>query len=120
MDSRKSKINVPYVFGKVTQFGATYNMAHPEMELLEEHKASLRSGNATGLSKYGKIINKGISNKVINKMMQQLFGETKLCSQKFTELSFDELKLIPKMRLCSYSFSEKSRFIGKSAIQIKV
>ena len=30
------KINIPYViFGKVTQFGATYNMAHPEMELLD-------------------------------------------------------------------------------------
>lgn len=37
------KLNEVYViFGKVTQFGNSFNMAHPEMELLAEHKASLR------------------------------------------------------------------------------
>ncbi|MCU0351292.1 MAG: OB-fold nucleic acid binding domain-containing protein, partial [Flavobacterium sp.] len=66
------KINVPYViFGKVSQFGATYNMAHPEMELLEEHKASLRSAMQPVYPSTEKLANKGISNKVINKMMQQ-------------------------------------------------
>jgi len=38
------KLNTPYViFGKTTSFNGLFNMAHPEMELLEEHKASLRS-----------------------------------------------------------------------------
>lgn len=51
-------------------------MAHPEMELLEEHKASLRSAMQPVYPSTEKLANKGISNKVINKMMQQLFVET--------------------------------------------
>ena len=38
------KLNETYViFGKTSNYGSQYSMAHPEMELLAEHKASLRS-----------------------------------------------------------------------------
>lgn len=38
------KLNEPIVvFGKITLFGKTINIAHPEIELLEEHKTNLRS-----------------------------------------------------------------------------
>jgi len=38
------KLNVTYViFGKTNWFNGVFSMAHPEMELLEEHEQNLRS-----------------------------------------------------------------------------
>src|SRR5574343_135857 len=116
------KINVPYViFGKVTQFGATYNMAHPEMELLEEHKASLRSAMQPVYPSTEKLANKGISNKVINKMMQQLFVETQaLFSEHLPNYLLDELKLIPKnAALFNIHFPKSQDLLTKAQFRLK-
>ena len=116
------KINVPYViFGKVTQFGATYNMAHPEMELLEEHKASLRSAMQPVYPSTEKLANKGISNKVINKMMQQLFVETQaLFSENLPNYLLEELKLIPKnAALFNIHFPKSQDLLAKAQFRLK-
>ena len=116
------KINTPYViFGKVTQFGATYNMAHPEMELLEEHKASLRSAMQPVYPSTEKLGNKGISNKVINKMMQQLFVETQaLFSENLPNYLLDELKLIPKnAALFNIHFPKSQDLLAKAQFRLK-
>ena len=116
------KINIPYViFGKVSQFGATYNMAHPEMELLEEHKASLRSAMQPVYPSTEKLANKGISNKVINKMMQQLFVETQaLFSENLPNYLLDELKLIPKnAALFNIHFPKSQDLLAKAQFRLK-
>ena len=116
------KINIPYViFGKVTQFGATYNMAHPEMELLDEHKASLRSAMQPVYPSTEKLGNKGISNKVINKMMQQLFMETQaLFSENLPTYLLDELKLIPKnAALFNIHFPKSQDLLAKAQFRLK-
>lgn len=116
------KINVPYViFGKVSQFGATYNMAHPEMELLEEHKASLRSAMQPVYPSTEKLGNKGISNKVINKMMQQLFVETQaLFSENLPNYLLEELKLIPKnAALFNIHFPKSQDLLAKAQFRLK-
>lgn len=116
------KINIPYViFGKVTQFGAVYNMAHPEMELLEEHKASLRSAMQPVYPSTEKLANKGISNKVINKMMQQLFVETQaLFSENLPDYLIEELKLIPKnAALFNIHFPKSQDLLAKAQFRLK-
>jgi ATP-dependent DNA helicase RecG len=116
------KINVPYViFGKVNQFGATYNMAHPEMELLEEHKASLRSAMQPVYPSTEKLANKGISNKVINKMMQQLFVETQaLFSENLPNYLLEEVKLIPKnAALFNIHFPKSQDLLAKAQFRLK-
>ena len=116
------KINVPYViFGKVTQFGTTYNMAHPEMELLDEHKASLRSAMQPVYPSTEKLTNKGVSNKVINKMMQQLFVETQaLFSENLPNYLLDELKLIPKnAALFNIHFPKSQDLLAKAQFRLK-
>lgn len=71
------KINEPYVaFGRVNWFKDHFSMPHPELELLEEHKKSLRSAMQPVYPSTEKLNNRGISNRVINKLMQQLFTET--------------------------------------------
>jgi ATP-dependent DNA helicase RecG len=116
------KINIPYViFGKVSQFGATYNMAHPEMELLEEHKASLRSAMQPVYPSTEKLTNKGISNKVINKMMQQLFVETQaLFSENLPHYLLEELKLIRKnAALFNIHFPKSQDLLAKAQFRLK-
>lgn len=116
------KINVPYVvFGKVGQFGSTFNMAHPEMELLDEHKASLRSAMQPVYPSTEKLANKGISNKVINKMMQQLFVETQAnFSETLPNYLLDELKLIPKnAALFNIHFPKSADLLAKAQFRLK-
>ncbi len=116
------KINIPYViFGKVTKFGPVFNMAHPEMELLEEHKASLRSAMQPVYPSTEKLVNKGISNKVINKMMQQLFIETQaLFSENVPDYLLDELKLLPKnAALFNIHFPKNQDLLAKAQFRLK-
>ena len=116
------KINVQYVvFGKVAQFGATFNMAHPEMEMLDEHKASLRSAMQPVYPSTEKLANKGISNKVINKMMQQLFVETQAnFSETLPNYLLDELKLIPKnAALFNIHFPKSADLLAKAQFRLK-
>ena len=110
------KLNIPYViFGKVTSFNGQYNMAHPEMELLNEHEQNLRSALQPVYPSTETLTNRGIYNRVVNKMMQQLFLETQA---KFTETLpqylLDELKLIPKNSVITPHPKEFARLFGKT------
>ena len=92
------KINeMSVIFGKCTSFGNVFNMAHPEIELMAEHEQSLRSAMQPVYSSTETLTNRGISNRVINKLMQQLFQETQaLFSETLPDYLTAELQLIPK------------------------
>ena len=94
------QLNEVYViFGKTTSFNNTFNMAHPEMELLSEHQQNIRSAMQPVYPSTEKLTSRGVSNKVVNKMMQQLFQETHtLFSETLPHYLCDELKLISKKR----------------------
>lgn len=71
------KINTPYViFGKTSWFNGLFSMPHPEMELLEEHEKNLRTAMQPVYPSTEKLSKAGITNRVINKLMQQIFLET--------------------------------------------
>ncbi|MFN3968295.1 ATP-dependent DNA helicase RecG [Flavobacterium sp.] len=116
------KLNTPYViFGKVTSFNGQYNMAHPEMELQNEHEQSLRSAMQPVYPSTETLTNRGISNRVVNKMMQQIFLETQA---KFTETLpqylIDELKLIPKnAALFNIHFPKSPDLLAKAQFRLK-
>lgn len=116
------KLNAVYVaFGKVASFSNMFNMAHPELELLEEHKQSLRSAMQPVYPSTEKLSQRGISNRTINKMMQQLFVET---DARFTETLpsylLDELKLIPKnAALFNIHFPKSQELLAKAQFRLK-
>lgn len=116
------KINVPYViFGKLNSFNGQFSMPHPEMEALEDHKASLRSAMQPVYPSTEKLANKGISNKVINKMMQQLFVETQaLFAETIPSYLIEELKLVPKnVALFNIHFPKSQELLAKSQFRLK-
>lgn len=116
------KINEAYViFGKVNQFGSIFSMAHPEMELVTEHKASLRSALQPVYPSTEKLSNKGITNKVVNKMMQQLFLETHaLFTETLPDYLIENLKLIPKnAALFNIHFPKNQDILAKAQFRLK-
>jgi ATP-dependent DNA helicase RecG len=91
------------------------------MELLEEHKTTLRSAMQPVYPSTEKLNNKGVTNKVINKMMMQLFSEThQLFSETLSDSIIEELKLIPKKEaLLNIHFPKSQELLAKAQFRLK-
>jgi ATP-dependent DNA helicase RecG len=116
------KLNKPYViFGKINWFNGLFSMPHPEMELLEEHEKNLRSAMQAIYPSTEKLSNKGISNRVINKIMQQLFVETKgEFSETLSIKILQELKLLSKKEaLFNVHFPKNQKLLASSQFRLK-
>ncbi|MGS2739195.1 ATP-dependent DNA helicase RecG [Sinomicrobium sp. M5D2P17] len=116
------RINTPYViFGRCNRIGHLFSMPHPEMELLTEHESSLRTAMQPVYPSTEKLANKGITNRVINKLMQQLFTET---GGRFAEtLSpslLGELNLVSKQSaLFNIHFPKSQELLAKAQYRLK-
>ena len=116
------KINeVMVVFGKCTAFNNTFSMSHPEIELLSEHEKSLRSAMQPVYPSTETLTNRGITNRVVNKMMQQLFLETQAkFSETLPDYLIQELKLIPKnAALFNIHFPKSAELLAKAQFRLK-
>ncbi|HET8886187.1 MAG TPA: OB-fold nucleic acid binding domain-containing protein, partial [Salinimicrobium sp.] len=116
------KINVPYViFGKVNWFNGVFSMPHPEMELLEDYKKDLRTAMQPVYPSSEKMSNKGMTNRAVNKLMQQLFIETqgRFLETLSAEL-LQDLKLIPKAdALFNIHFPKSHELLAKAQFRLK-
>ena len=116
------KIGKPYViFGKTNWFSGKYSMPHPEIELQSEHEYNLRSAMQAIYPSTEKLSNKGITNKVVSKIMQQLFLETK---GRFYETLSDsikgELKLLSKSNaLFNVHFPKTPELLARAQFRLK-
>lgn len=116
------KLGKPYViFGKTNWFNGVFNMPHPEMEFLEEHEKNLRSAMQPVYPSTEKLSNKGITNRVISKIMQQLFLETKgNFSESLSENLISELKLISKSEaLFNIHFPKNQELLSRAQFRLK-
>jgi ATP-dependent DNA helicase RecG len=116
------KLNEVYViFGKVSNFNGTFNMPHPEMELLEEHKAGLRSAMQPIYPSTEKLAQRNITNKVIFRAMQQLFLETNSnFSETIPPALLENLRLIPKSTaLFNIHFPQNQDVLARSQFRLK-
>lgn len=116
------KPNMPMViFGKVNWFNGVFSMPHPEMEALEEHKQNLRTAMQPVYPSTETLGNRGISNRVVSKMMQQLFLETQAnFAETLPPYLIDELKLIPKnAALFNVHFPKNTELLAKARFRLK-
>ena len=116
------KLGKPYViFGKTNWFNGVFNMPHPEMEFLEEHEKNLRSAMQPVYPSTEKLSNKGITNRVISKIMQQLFLETRgNFSESLSENVISELKLISKSEaLFNIHFPKNQELLSRAQFRLK-
>ena len=116
------KLNTPYViFGRCNWYSGKFSMPHPEMELLTEHELGVKVMMQPVYPSTEKLGNSGITNRVINKLLQQLFIETK---GKFMETLSDsllhELKLISKSEaLFNIHFPKNQEYLAKAQFRLK-
>ncbi|MCK7590731.1 ATP-dependent DNA helicase RecG [Subsaxibacter sp. CAU 1640] len=116
------KLNKPYViFGKTNWFNGVFNMPHPDMELLEKHEKNLRSAMQPIYPSTEKLSSKGITNRVMSKIMQQLFLETKgRFEETLPDYLLSELKLISKSKaLLNVHFPENQELLAKAQFRLK-
>ena len=116
------KLNeISVIFGKCTSFNGAYNMAHPEIEAMSEHEQSLRSAMQPVYPSTETLTNRGISNRVINKLMQQLFMETQaLFTETLPDYLMQELQLIPKKAaLFNIHFPKSAEALAKAQFRLK-
>lgn len=116
------KLNEPYViFGKCNWFNGKFSMPHPEMELQKDHEDGLKISMQPVYPSTEKLSNKGITNRVINKLVQQLFLDTQ---GRFSETLSDdllrELKLLPKNEgLFNIHFPKNQELLAKAQFRLK-
>ena len=116
------KLNVPYVvFGKLNWYNGLFSMPHPEMEPLDEHKESLRSAMQPVYPSTEKLASKGISNRVINTLMQQLFLESKNSfAETLSKSLLEPLKLLSKNEaLFNVHFPKNSELLSRAQYRLK-
>ncbi|MEB8328957.1 ATP-dependent DNA helicase RecG [Flavobacteriaceae bacterium KMM 6897] len=116
------KINTPYViFGRTNFYNGTFSMPHPEMELQSEHEKGIKIAMQPIYPSTEKLSNKGITNKVINKLMQQLFIETKgHFKETLSEPLLKELHLISKsVAMFNIHFPKSTELLAKAQFRLK-
>ncbi|MBK8601328.1 MAG: ATP-dependent DNA helicase RecG [Flavobacterium sp.] len=116
------QLNVPIViFGKCTLFNYVFSMSHPEIELLSEHEKSLRSALQPVYPSTETLTNRGVSSRVVSKMMQQLFLETQnLFTESLPTYLISELKLMSKKEaLFNIHFPTSNDALAKAQFRLK-
>lgn len=116
------KLNVPYViFGKTNYFNGSFSMPHPEMELLEAHEKSIRSAMQPVYPSTEKLANSGITNRVLNSLMQQLFLESKNAfSETLSKPLLEQLKLASKKEaLFNIHFPKSQAHLARAQYRLK-
>jgi ATP-dependent DNA helicase RecG len=109
------------VFGKANWFNSKFSMPHPEIELQTEHETNLRSAMQAIYPSTEKLSNKGITNRVVSKIMQQVFLETKgQFSETLPQTMRSELKLLSKSEaLFNIHFPKSPDLLARAQFRLK-
>ena len=116
------KLQTSYViFGRINRFKNTFSMPHPEMELVADYKKSLQSALQPVYPSTETLVKRGVSNRAIQKIIQQLFLEYK---DRFQETLSEELmqkhRLISKNEaLFQIHFPESQEKLAKAQYRLK-
>ena len=116
------KTHTDYViFGKVSLFNSVFSMPHPDIELKTDYDKSLSKAIQPIYPSTEKLSNRGISNRVICKVMEQLFLQL---NGRFEEsLSLEILehqKLISKSEaLLNIHFPKNKNLLSRSQFRLK-
>jgi len=116
------KINTPYVaFGKVNWFNGLYNMPHPELELVTAYKKSLQTAMQPIYPSTEMLSKRGVTNRVMAKMMQNLFVEVNNRFQEtLSENIINDFQFISKNEaLFNVHFPKNQHLLTKAQERLK-
>ncbi|MCF6347702.1 MAG: ATP-dependent DNA helicase RecG [Flavobacteriaceae bacterium] len=116
------KVNTPYVaFGRVNWFNGAFNMPHPELELVVDYKKSLQTAMQPVYPSTESLTNRGITNRVIAKMLQNLFVQTNnTFEETLSKGVINKLHLISKSEaLFNIHFPKNQQLLTKAQQRLK-
>ncbi|WP_442266420.1 ATP-dependent DNA helicase RecG [Tenacibaculum sp. ZS6-P6] len=116
------KVNTPYViYGKLNWFKGTANMAHPELELVSEYKSKIQMAMQPVYPSTEKLSNKGISNKVMRTMIQNLLQQSfDSIEETFTTDFRTENQLLHKKEsILNIHFPKSQELLAKAQYRLK-
>lgn len=116
------KLNTAYViFGKTNHFNGLFSIPHPEMELLADYKKNLRTAMQPVYPSTEKLTNKGITNRIISKMVQNLFEEVHgRFIETLSEPILEKLHFISKSEaLLNIHFPQNQELLTKAEKRLK-
>lgn len=116
------KINEPYViYGKLNHFNGSFSMPHPEMQLVTEYKKTLQSTMQPVYSSTEKLVNSGMSNKIIRTYIENLFKQIYSSIQEtISQEIIHEFQLISKKEaLLNVHFPKNHELLAKAQFRLK-
>jgi len=116
------KIDQPYVaFGRVTRFANGYSMAHPELEPVKDPQQGPKIGMQPVYPSTEKLTAKGITNRAIAKMIQQILVESKgNFPESLSPRTLGELRLMPKAQaMLNIHFPKDQDLLAKARFRLK-
>ncbi len=94
VDKMKKDLFKPIVvYGRVNDFNGNYNIVHPEIEAVDDQK-KVPTGLFPVYSSTEKLQKRGISNRVLQKMVQSLFDENLPIPENIPQAILDRFKLM--------------------------
>ncbi len=116
------KLNITYViFGKTNWFNGTFSMPHPEMELLTDYEKSLRPAMQAVYPSTEKLTARGITNRVLISIIQQLFLESKKnFAETLSKPLLETLKLLSKKEaILNIHFPQNQELLARAQYRLK-
>ena len=116
------KINEEYViFGRLNWFKGKASMPHPELELEQNFKKNIKISFYPIYPSTEKLINKGVSQKVIQKMVVQLVQtQSQVFSETLPKTLLNQYKLISKNQaLRQIHFPDDQHMLSRAQMRLK-
>jgi len=116
------KLNIAYViFGRTNWFSGKFSMPHPEMELLSEHDKGIKVSLQPIYPSTEKLSTRGITNRVISKLVQQLFIETRgEFKETLSHSIINDLRLVSKTEaMFNIHFPKNLNLLSKAQFRLK-
>lgn len=116
------KTNTNYViFGRISIFKGVFSMPHPEMDLLSDFQKSLQTALQPVYRSTENLLKKGISNKVVQNVIQNLFIEYKGTFQETlsTDLMAKHHLIDKNSALFQLHFPENQDLLAKAEHRLK-
>jgi ATP-dependent DNA helicase RecG len=112
-------VDTPYVaFGRVNWFNGLFTMPHPELELVSDYKKSLQTAMQPVYPSTENLSSKGVTNRVVVKMMQQLFLHVSATfDETLSREIIDKLKLVSKSEALFNIHFPKNQLLLTKALQ---
>ncbi len=116
------KVNEPYVvYGKLNYYNGNFSIPHPEMELLTDYNNKLQSKMQPVYPSTERLINTGLSNKLIRGYIQNLLQQIiDSIQESLSNEIIDDFQLISKKEaLLNIHFPKDQKKLAKAEFRLK-